>query len=352
MGQCLDSPGSLAMSEPSTLASWAAAVADALSARHIAAGPLLEQAGLDPQLLRQPGARYPARGMTRFWELAVQASDESLPLAVPRHVQPATMHVLGLSLRASRTLQDALLRMVRYSRLVTDAADIQISIGESEIELIYRAPTRELRLADAAYVAFMATAVDLGRMLAGARHGLLACELRLPTPRDPAPYREFFGCPLRFGAPRNALRFARDALETPLPGADDHAARHYDAAASEYLARFDSSPVSQRLRELLIRDLPSGEPTREALAAAMHLTPRTLLRRLASEGTNWKLLMNELRRELALSYLRQGRSAAEITWLLGFADPANFTRAFKRWMGQTPSGWRAAQAPRGAPADR
>jgi AraC-like DNA-binding protein len=122
-------------------------------------------------------------------------------------------------------------------------------------------------------------------------------------------------------------------------GADEAAARLHDAAAAEYLTRFDAQPVAQRLREQLIRRLPSGEPTRAALAAALHLTPRTLLRRLAAEGTNWKTLLNDVRRELALSYLRQNRSAAEITFLLGFADPANFTRAFRRWTGAPPRAW-------------
>lgn len=330
------------MSEPTTLTSWAAAVAGALQARGIDAAALLTRAGLDPALLHRPGARYPTRGMTRFWELAVEATDPALPLSVPRQVQPATMHALGLSLRASRTLGDALLRMARYSRLVTDAADIAIEIDAHEVSLVYRPPLRELKLASAAYVAFMATAVDLGRILAGEDHGLLGCELRQPAPLDPQPFEHFFDCPLRFGAPRNRLRFARELLERPLPGADDAAARHYDAAAAEYLARFDADPVSQRLRGLLIRMLPSGEPTRAALAAAMRLTPRTLLRRLAAEGTNWKSILNEVRRELALSYLRQGRSAAEITWQLGFADPANFTRAFRRWTGMAPARWRAA----------
>ncbi len=332
------------MSEPTTLASWAAAVAGALRTRGLDATALLAQAGLDPALLDKPGARYPTRGMTRFWALAIEATEPSLSLAVPHHVQPATMHALGQSLRASRTLADALMRMVRYSRLVSDAADILLDAGDTQVDLIYRAPARDLPLADAAFEAFMATAVNLGRALAGTEEGLLACEFRHAAPADLAPYQQFFRCPLRFGAADNRLRFDRALLEAPLPGADDATTRHYDATASEYLKRFDAQPVSQRVRELLIRHLPSGEPTREALAAALHLTPRTLLRRLAAEETHWKALLNDVRRELALSYLRQGRSAAEITWQLGFADPSNFTRAFKRWTGTSPSAWRQQQS--------
>lgn len=327
------------MSEATTLTTWAAAVAAALRARGVAAEPLLIAAGLDPALLDRPGARYPTRGMTRFWELAVAATDEALPLAVPRYVQPATLNVLGQALPLSRSGLDALVRMARYSRLVTDAASMRLQATAQEIRVVYSAPHPDLPLAQSAFLAFMATAVDLSRLLAGPRPVLRAVELRQPPPRDPLSFEAWFGCRPRYEAAHNALVFDRALLEQPLPGADAEATRSHDAVARAYLARFDATPVSQRLRALLIRQLPSGEPTRAALADALHLTPRTLLRRLAAEHTNWKAVLNEVRQELAQSYLRQGRSAAEITWLLGFADAANFTRAFRRWTGTAPRAW-------------
>ncbi len=337
------------MAEATTLTSWAAAIATALKARGVDADSLLVRAGLDPALIDQAGARYPTRAMTRFWELAVAATEPSLSLEVPRYVRPATMNALGASLGVSRTLGDALLRMARYSRLVTDAADIALELDGPRANVVYRVPVTDLPLANAAYEAFMATAVGLSRLMTGHSRGLLACEFRHPAPVDPSPYQRFFGCEVRFQQARNRLVFDAATLAAPLPGADDAVARRYDTAAAEYLARFDAQPMAQRVRELLIRQLPSGEPTRAAIAAALHLTPRTLLRRLAAEHTHWKALLNEVRRELALSYLRQGRSAAEITYLLGFGNPSNFTRAFHRWAQQSPSGWRRANRVSSAP---
>ncbi len=328
------------MSEPTTLATWAAAIADALRARGCDASQLLTRAGLDPGKLAEPGARYPLRGMTQLWNLAIAASgDPAFALEVPHHVRPGTMHALGHSLRASSHLLDALLRMARYSRLVTDAADIAIELDREQICLVYRPPAHDIPLANAAYEAFMATAVNLGRGMAGPQHGLLGCEFRHAAPADTSPYARFFACPVRFDAQQNRLIFDRRLLQRPLPGANARAAQRFDTAAAAYLARFDAHPASQRVRELLIQRLPSGEPSRKAIADALHLTPRTLLRRLAGEGTHWKALLNDTRRELALSYLRQGRSGAEITYLLGFADPSNFTRAFKRWQKCSPQAW-------------
>ena len=83
--------------------------------------------------------------------------------------------------------------------------------------------------------------------------------------------------------------------------------------------------------------MPSGCATEQSLAAALNVTPRTLQRRLREEGTTYNALLEEVRRELATHYVRQSeRSINEITCLLGFSEPSNFTRAFKRWTGSTP----------------
>lgn len=335
-------PFRLPLPEPTTLATWAAAIARALQARGCDAAALFMQAGLDYARREQPEARYPLRGMTRLWQLAVAATgDPAFALDLPRQVQPGTLHVLGLAMLSSTTLEDGLLRMARYSRIVSDAADVAVETAGDHIALVYRAPHHDVALADAAYEAFMATAVQLGRSLSGLDAGPLACEFRHAAPANPRPYELFFRCPLRWRQPHNRLLFDLGLMRRPLPGADAQRRQRHEAAAAEYLARFDAQPVSQRVREALIRQLPAGEPTREAVAAALRLTPRTLLRRLAAEDANYKDLLNDTRRELALSYLRQGRSAAEVTWLLGFADPSNFTRAFRRWTGDSPAAWQA-----------
>lgn len=332
------------MPEPTTLATWAAAIARALQARGCDAPALFAQAGLDYARREESGARYPLRSMTRLWQLAVAATgDPAFALDLPRQVQPATLNALGLSLRYSPTLQDALLRMARYSRIVSDAVDIALEMEEARMAVVFRPPHHDVPLADAAIEAFMATTVQMGRGLIGQHGAPLACEFRHAAPARTEPYERYFGCPVRWSQAQNRLLFDRALLQAPLRGADPQQLKLHDAAALDYLARFDAQPVSQRVREQLIRQLPAGEPTREAVAAALKLTPRTLLRRLAAENANYKELLNDTRRELALSYLRQGRSAAEATWLLGFTDPSNFTRAFKRWTGQAPAQWQKGQ---------
>ena len=82
-------------------------------------------------------------------------------------------------------------------------------------------------------------------------------------------------------------------------------------------------------------------PTQEAIAAAMHLTTRTLIRRLKKEGSAYKEILEELRRDYAQTLLGNARlTVADISVLLGYREPANFGRAFRRWFGSSPAHWR------------
>ncbi|WP_369960332.1 helix-turn-helix transcriptional regulator [Pseudomonas benzenivorans] len=151
-----------------------------------------------------------------------------------------------------------------------------------------------------------------------------------------------FQAQLRFNAAHYALLFERADLDTPLPTANEALAQLHDRFAGEYLARFSESRVTHLARQVLCRQLPQGEPKREAVAQALHLSQRTLQRRLQEEGTSFQQLLDDTRRELAEQYLGQPNlTLLEIAYLLGFADPSNFFRAFRRWFARTPGEYRA-----------
>jgi AraC-like DNA-binding protein len=91
----------------------------------------------------------------------------------------------------------------------------------------------------------------------------------------------------------------------------------------------------------LITWLHDGIPKQESIADTLHISLRSLQRRLREEETSFKGLLEDTRQALAQQYLRENhRSIGEITYLLGFSEPSNFTRAFKRWTGQTPAEFR------------
>jgi AraC-like DNA-binding protein len=98
--------------------------------------------------------------------------------------------------------------------------------------------------------------------------------------------------------------------------------------------------LSAQVRAALAADLRGG-PTLEGVAARLGVPPRSLQRRLAAEGTSYNGLLDQVRHELALRYLRQRELAlVEVAFLLGFAEQSVFQRAFRRWTGTSPAEWR------------
>jgi YesN/AraC family two-component response regulator len=150
---------------------------------------------------------------------------------------------------------------------------------------------------------------------------------------------------------------------------DEYALRAFEVCALDYLVKpieprrlaatvrrvlaqgFDARPRSglesttQRLERLMEEELRGGNPTLEHLAARLHMSPRTLHRRLGEEGTGFRRILARLRRALAARHLRETRLAlGEIAFLLGFSEVSAFHRAFKRWTGCPPRAYRRAQA--------
>lgn len=151
----------------------------------------------------------------------------------------------------------------------------------------------------------------------------LSLSLRRPAPLGSDGFRRVFRCPIQFDAPVNELRLPRAELERPLEGANPELARRNDEIVVRYLARFDKQNLRARVRAALAEQLPLGEPSAEKIAAALNLSLRSLQRRLAEEHSSYDELLNDTRRELALSYARDTRYAvSEAATCWDFPTPA------------------------------
>jgi AraC-like DNA-binding protein len=161
-------------------------------------------------------------------------------------------------------------------------------------------------------------------------------------PRDIVPYYRFFGTrELDFGCDDNGFAFESAVLAAPTVGGDPRLLATVEPLAEAALlaqppARDFATEVGTRIRALL----PDGANV-DAVAAALHMSARTLQRRLGDEGTQFSEVLDgvradEARRALAGTEL----PLAEVAWKLGFADLATFSRAFKRWTGQPPGTFR------------
>jgi AraC-like DNA-binding protein len=156
-------------------------------------------------------------------------------------------------------------------------------------------------------------------------------------------YIDLFQAPIFWSKGENALYFDARALEQPVPAGNEELARETDRIAERYLATLDPERVQDRVRKALLTLLPSGEVDQEAVAKTLHRSVSSLQRQLTAEGASYRQILEDTRVSLAQQFVREKRySLGQIAYLLGFSDQANFSRAFKRWTGNTPTEFRAS----------
>lgn len=159
-----------------------------------------------------------------------------------------------------------------------------------------------------------------------------------PRPVDAEQYEAAFGAPACFSQPTNALVFRPEALKHPMPRRDPKMMAMMRACLETLGSKADDfEPLTDRVRMAVRTRLPDGWPSLEAIGEDLRLSPASIRRELARIGLTYKGLVQAVRRELALSYLRQRHlPLSEIAFLLGYSELSAFSRAVRRWTGRSP----------------
>jgi len=333
----------------STLGSWVKAVCRAAEAAGCDSAALLAEAGVSLKTLQSPTARCPLALSLRLWQVAIAATqDPAFGVKVASHIKHTTFHALSYGISASSTLKEAFERAQRYCHLASDAVDYEFARCGAEYHFTI-APAEEL--CDETVDAVVGAYLRMCRSLIGRDYVPLRIELRRPRPAKIEDFQKLLRAPLVFDAPQTRLVFDCESFERPLDGGNPELARHNDAIALQYLSQLERDNIEARVREVLTHRLARGEPAQEEVADILNMSARTLQRKLGDAGTTYKEVLNDTRHDLALAYLSAPRhTVSDVTFLLGFSTGSCFTRAFRRWTGQSPSAWRAgADARRKAP---
>ena len=304
---------------------------------------LFVKLGLDYSALNDPDARFAQDGMTRLWQRAVEITgNPAIGLNLAKVMRPGAMHVVGYALMSSSTLRDSFQRLVRYQRIIAEGADLQFGSSNRGALLTLAIHGDQLPPARQSADGSLASTLAFCRWLTGKPLAPIEVYFQGPPPADIEPYQAAFQAPLRFNVEYHGMLMRHVDMDIALPTANAELAQLHDRFAGDYLARFSDSRVTHQARQVICRLLPQGEPRRETVAQSLHLSERSLQRRLDEEGTSFQQLLDDTRRMLAEQYLaRADLALLEVAYLLGFADPSNFFRAFKRWFAMTPGEYRA-----------
>jgi AraC-like DNA-binding protein len=313
---------------------------------------IARQAGVDLVAIPTPGERIEVDKIDAILRCAMpRIGDPAFGLQAARCWHPSELGVLGYAWLSSTTLRTGLERAARYSRLVGERGITEIEDTRQGLKVRFSAQRGDPAVVPVAAVLVdivMAILLDLCRMNAGAALRPVAASLRRRKPDAAHAYERFFGCAVRFGAAENSFVLSARDADRPLASANRQLAATFDRMLAEELARLDKSDVVSRCRAAVLGHLSSGEATAQETAKQLHMSSRTLQRKLAEANTTYLQLVDDARKDLALRYLEDPRrSVTDITFSLGFSQPSAFTRAFRRWTGLSPSDYRTR-----APASR
>lgn len=330
--------------DPSVPAVHALHLADVAARFGVSEDALFAESGLDARTLAEPSARVSIPELVALIERARTLTREpGLGFHYGLRMRIASHGYLGLAAMTSSTVRDAIAVAIRFAPTRTTAISLALELDgdEARLALIEHADLGPAR--DAFLLALLTGIWTIGNALTGlelAAHGpngAAIAEVAIPEP----PYFARFAAlvpRVRFGRERTCLRFARELLDRPLVTGDPAASRltleqcerELEALAPRFSARVRATSAAPdgRFRSL------------DEVARAMHVSTRTLKRRLADEGTSFRAITDEARRRRAEQLLRSERGLDAIAGELGYADAASFSRAFRRWTGRAPGEWR------------
>lgn len=314
---------------------------------------LIARFQLPPTAERDAEVVLPLERLHAFFDAAeVEARDPFLGVHIAQSLPRGAYGLLEFTCRSAPTVGAALERIVRYISLLNELIEVTLDGGVVE----QRIAGQPLCVGRHGNEFFVAMLLNQARQLTGATTMRpQRVWLAHPRPRDVSLLVEALGTDrLEFDRERNGMALPPAALAVPLSTHDPALLALLDGQAEAALAlRGSSSRFLGPLRQTIRDRLRDGVPTLDEAARALAMSPRTLQRRLADEGTSWNQLVDDVRKELAVRWVEEGeRPLGEIAFLLGYSELSAFLRALKRWTGRSASALRRPPATVARPVNR
>lgn len=266
----------------------------------------------------------------------------ALGLRLGQRLNLSAHAVLGQAFMTCRNLAEVMQLFQDYYPMLAQDLDLEFTLDNDRVRIVLTNFDFDVPIIFGLECMAAAMRNTLGGLL-GDIHFPLRFEFPYPPPEHLAVYHETLGDELRFGCETASWSFPQELLQQTLPSSNPALRELYEAECSRLLSDLQDSAElrSQTLR--LLRKFEGQYPKMPQVASMLNLSARTYRRRLADEDTAFQELLDSVRAEHATRQLREGRlPISSIAYRLGFGDPSNFRRAYRRWTGQTPGDVRRA----------
>ncbi len=303
--------------------------------------PIIREAGLDPRLFDDGANVIPHAALGRLLTLCVARTNcPHFGLSVGRRATILSLGLVGRLMQQSETVGEAMRALVSNLSIQNRGSVPSLTISGDTALFTFSVYQPEVESADQITDGSLAVAVNALRALCGSDWNPTEVLLPRVAPLDQAPYRRHFRAPVRFNQESAIIVFPARDLEIRIAGADP-VMRALLEERIQQMKGSQGNEFSDDIRRLLRTRLTSTHCSAEVIAELLAMHRRTLSRRLKGSGMGYRAIANEIRFEIARQLLQDTEvPLGQIAAALGYSEASAFTRAFRRWSGQTPTTWR------------
>lgn len=307
-------------------------------------------AQIDPTWLEDPDRQVPGEVLKYLWrEAIIQTGDRNLGLHIGEAFDLAAIGIVGYVLLNCKTYGQVLEKLSQYTRLFSQGISIHhyVSAGWVQCDFAVLGNVKNYLLdeprhpIESTFAAFFTATQQLTGNLLQAH----AVWFQHPCPDDYSEHEQIFQTTVQFSKSVNRILFAPTCLDWAVRSANTNLLSVFELHASAMLKAQNQAPsYSQKVMEAITHHLQGEVPLIGAIAHNLTISVRQLQRELQAENTSYQQLLDETRKEIALSQLKNPAiSIDDVAFFLGFSEPSAFHRAFKRWTRQTPRSYRSTQ---------
>ncbi|MBO9703498.1 MAG: AraC family transcriptional regulator [Sporocytophaga sp.] len=300
--------------------------------------------GLEENKLQNPDERIPTAQMQSLWKLAIdRTGKESLPLQLGMEINPYGLGVVSYLLMNCATLRMALEKLCLYQDVSCAGVRTDVEIYQEQCKIFLKVLDEDIVEPSYALGSEMSIYMKLIEALIGEKLPVSEVQFEYKQPNDLSIYKAVFGTDdLYFNAGEYSILFPASYLNKPIPLANPSLFPLFEKHLDKYLAQIQQSDtMSYKVRQEILKLLKGEEPKLIMVARSLGVGERSVQLKLSEEGTSFRELLEDVRKELAIAHLKDNKSSTtDISFLLGFSEPSAFSRSFKKWTGQSPNTYR------------
>jgi len=307
----------------------------------------LQGTGIMLSQLGNPQSRLTFQQELSFYRNALQLTrDPMIGLHLGEPFIPQRYGLLGYALLSASTLRRAMTVAVNFGQLTFSFFTFEMMEKDRQAWFAMKdAPPIEQKLHDVYLDRDISAAVVGFSAVLGKKLPLDEVHLAHDGHGRRQQYRDYFGCNITFSSYPSKLLFNASLLDTPLPQRDPDSSKYFRQQCQMLITKLKHQSYFADDVRMLLLARPGRFPNIDFVAEHLHVSVRTLRRKLAKEGSSFRELLEEVRFQLSKEYLLDTKlPLAEIADLLGYTEAGNFSHAFRRWTGQSPRGFRKLHA--------